>query len=59
MEKIEKGLQLLMWAVVILMVLIFFAAIIVGHSTDYGFLFSLQQIPELTTASIIKSNIQL
>jgi len=59
MNKIEKGLQLLMWTVVVLMILIFFASIIVGHATDYSFLFGFQNVPELNKTIIMNSNVML
>jgi len=59
MEKIEKGLQILMIAVIILMIAIFFFSITVGHATDYRFLFSFQDIPKLNIATLINSNLVL
>lgn len=56
MDKIEKGLQLLMWTVVVLMVIISFVVIIVGHATDYDFLFGFQDVPDLSKAIVSNSN---
>lgn|GEM_PF-6996209 len=56
MEKIEKGVQVLMWIVVILTVLIFFATIMLGHATDYGFLFGFENVSELNKTIEMNSN---
>lgn len=39
MNKIEKGLQFLMWASVVVLILIAVLIIIVGHATNYNFLY--------------------
>lgn len=59
MEKIEKGLQLLMWTVVVLMVLIFFVTIMFGHATAYDFLFGMENIPELEKSIANNSKVML
>lgn len=47
MEKIEKGLQILMVLSVILLIIIGFAVIMIGHATDYRFIFSTQDFSNL------------
>ena len=59
MEKLEKGLQLLMVAVVILMIVIFFVSITVGHATDYRFLFSSLQDTKLNIAMLSNGSVML
>lgn len=59
MNKIEKSLQILVVAVIVLMVLIFFVSIMVGHSTDYRFLFSSQDLPKLTLATLSNGKVIL
>lgn len=39
MNKIEKGLQFLMWASVVVLILIAVLVIMVGHATNYNFLY--------------------
>lgn len=39
MNKIEKGLQFLMWASVVILILIAVLIIIIGHATNYNFLY--------------------
>ncbi len=56
MEKIEKGLQIIMWSTVALLVIIAFAVIIVGYSTNYEFLFSFQEMPDLSKAIVSNNN---
>jgi len=56
MNKIEKGLQVLMILVVVLMVVIFFASIMIGHATDYNFLFGLEHAPEIGKTLVTNSN---
>lgn len=51
MNKLEKGLQVLMWLSVALLIVIFVVSIMVGHATDYRFIFSSQDITNIVTAT--------
>ena len=44
MDKLEKSLQIIMWVAVVSLIVIAVLAIIVGHSTDYRFLFGTQDL---------------
>lgn len=55
MGKIEKGLGILMWATVGLLIIIAFATIIIGHATNFAFFFGFQDVPELSK-TIISNN---
>ena len=59
MERLEKGIQIIMWSVVVLMIVIFFASIIIGHATNYDFLFGLQGIDDLSKETVSNSNVLL
>ncbi|HLR42019.1 MAG TPA: hypothetical protein VK067_02125 [Pseudogracilibacillus sp.] len=54
MKKIEDIAMTLMWIVVALTIVIFFAVIMIGHATSYDFFFGLQDSPEVTT-SLVKA----
>ena len=44
---IEKGMMLLLWIVVAVTIIGFVAIIIIGYSTNYNFIFSLQDVTEV------------
>lgn len=52
MRKIEDIAMTLMWIIVALTIIIFFAVIMIGHSTSYDFIFGLQDSPEVTTTLV-------
>lgn len=50
-------MQLLMWAVIVLAIIVFVGVIIIGYSTDYGFLFGFQNVPSLSETVISNNNV--
>lgn len=55
---IEKGLMLLLWFVVALTIIGFVVIIIIGYSTNFNFIFSLQDVTEISK-SLLTSNSSL
>ncbi len=51
MDKLEKSLQIIMWIAVVLLIIIGFSVIMVGHATDYRFLFSTQDLSNLVLSA--------
>ena len=51
MDKLEKGLQIIMWVAVVSLIVIAVLAIIVGHSTDYRFLFGTLDLSNLVLSA--------
>ena len=51
MNKIEKGLQVIMWIAVISLILIGILSIMVGHATDYRFLFGTLDLSNLVLSA--------
>lgn len=52
MNKLEKGLQILMILAVVLLIVIFIVTIMVGHATDYRFIFSTQDFSNIISATL-------
>lgn len=44
MNKLEKGLQVIMWVAVVSLIIIAVLVIMLGHATDYRFLFGTQDL---------------
>ena len=47
MNKLEKSLQVIMWIAVVALILIGVLSIVIGHATDYRFLFGTQDLSNL------------
>ena len=55
--NIEKLMSLLLWIVVAVVIILFVAVIIIGYSTDFNFIFSLEDVSEVTNVITSKSSL--
>jgi len=56
---LEKGMQLLMVLVIILTILTFVVSIVIGHATDYSFIFGSVDTTNLTLSLLSNGKISL
>lgn len=57
MDNIEKGLGILMWVTVALLVIISFAVIMIGHATNFDFFYGFQDVNVLELGETLVSTI--